>query len=116
MRLAEDLKVPSLTIGLMLGKAVKLADGNLDTHSHKITLNKDFLCKIAMENGCSLKSISLIANLNIARELWKGLSEDDSERFFPAILRLCFEQCRVIFHGDLEAVLIDDDGKIRYRL
>ena len=53
MILAQELKVPNLTIGLMIGKAVKLAEGNLDTHSHRITLNRDFLSRIAKEAGCS---------------------------------------------------------------
>lgn len=116
MLLAQKLKVPKLTIGLMLGKAVKLAEGNLNTHSHKITLNRDFLCRIAKEAGCSSEVSSVIANMNMARELWNGLSEKDTGRFFPAILKLCHNHCSSIYHGDLETVLIDDQGNIRYRI
>lgn len=116
MILAQNLNVPELTIGLMLGKAVKLAEGNLDTHSHKITLNRDFLNRIAMEAGCSSETSSIIANMNMAREFWNGLSEEDSGKFLPAILKLCHNHCSAIYHGDLESVLIDDDGNIRYRI
>lgn len=116
MILAQELKVPNLTIGLMIGKAVKLAEGNLDTHSHRITLNRDFLSRIAKEAGCSPEGVSVIENMNMARELWSGLSEQDDDRFFPAILKLCHNHCSAIYRGDLEAVLIDDNGNIRYRI
>lgn len=116
MKLAEDLKVSRLTIGLMIGKAVKLAEGNLDTHSHKITLNREFLGQLASENGCSQEAGEAINKMNMARELWKGLSKQDSDRFFPAILNLCHTHCSAIYHGDLEAVLIDYDGNIKYRI
>ncbi len=115
MLLAQELKVEKLTIGLMLGKAVKLAEGNLDTHSHKITLNRDFLSRIAKEVGCSSEICKIISDMNMARELWKGLSEQEADRFFPALLKLCHNHCSAIYQGDLEAVLIDDDGNIRYR-
>lgn len=116
MFLAQELKIPKLTIGLMLGKAVKLAEGNLDTHSHKITLNREFLGSVAIESGCSPNTLELIARLNMARELWSGLSSEDSDRFFPAILKLCSTHCSAIYYGELEAVLIDDDGNIRYKV
>lgn len=115
MVLAQQLKVPRLTIGLMVGKAVKLAEGNLDTHSHKITLNRDFLCRVAIENNCTPNAIEAITKINMARELWKGLSTEDSDRFFSAVLNLCHKNCLAIYHGELETVLIDDEGNIRYR-
>ncbi len=116
MQLAEELKVPKLTIGLMIGKAVKLAEGNLDTHSHKITLNRDFLRRIASENGCSHDAIEAIEKMNMARELWTGLSPSDSDRFFPAILQLCHAHCSALFIGPLQAVLLDDSGDLRYKM
>lgn len=116
MQLAEDLNVPRLTIGLMLGKAVKLAEGHLDTHSHKITLNRAFLSQVARDNNCSATALELIAKMNMSRELWKGLPLEDACRFFPALLKLCYNHCSRIYHGEFEAVLIDDDGIIRYRI
>ncbi len=116
MLLAQQLRVPKLTIGLMIGKAVKLAEGNLDTHSHKITLNRSFLCQVASENGCSTDAMKVIEKTNMARELWTSLSPVDSNRFFPAILQLCYSHCSSLYKGDLEAALIDDSGNIRYKL
>lgn len=115
MRIAAELGIRRLTIGLMIGKAVKLAEGNLDTHSHKVTLNREFLQSVAREAGCSRKAVDTIASLNLARELWESLSPSDAAQFFPRILNLCHSTCRQIYtptHGALEAILISDDGEI----
>lgn len=116
MKIAEELRIGCLTIGLMIGKAVKLAEGHLDTHSHKITLNKTFLVHMAEVNGISSEGIKRIGNISMARELWMLLSVSDADRFFPALLRECHRHCASIYHGRLESVLVDDDGRIRYKL
>ncbi len=117
LKIADELGVKNLTVGVMLGKAVKLAEGNMDTHSHKVTMNRQFLAKVAQEAGCSEPAVRMMANLNMARELWQSLPEYDANLFFPAILRLCKENCRRYFpHGSLSLLLIDDSGAIRHSL
>ncbi len=116
MKLAQELKVPKITIGLMIGKAVKLAEGNLDTHSHKKTLNHEFLTQVAINAGCSSNTLETIAEINMARELWKRLYKDDSDRFFQAILQLCYYHCSSIYHREMKMALIDDEGKLRYTI
>lgn len=112
MKIAEECGVKHLIIGLMLGKAVKLSEGNMDTHSHKVTINREFLMSLAEECGCSIDSKEIMANLSFARELPSLLSEADAECFFPELLRRCHLHCSEIFKGILDAVLIADDGKI----
>lgn len=117
LKIAKNIGFKDLTVGLMLGKAVKLAEGNLDTHSHKVTMNRQFLTQVAEEAGCSEIAIDTILHLNMARELWQSLSDDDADHFFPALLRLCKEYCRRLFpHGNLQILLIDDGGIIKYKL
>ena len=112
MKIAEECGVEHLIIGLMLGKAVKLAEGNMDTHSHKVTINRKFLMALAEECGCSEASREVISNLSFARELPSLLSESDAGRFFPELLRRCHLHCSEFFKGKLDAVLIADDGTI----
>ncbi|MDE6548858.1 MAG: cobalt-precorrin-5B (C(1))-methyltransferase CbiD [Muribaculaceae bacterium] len=112
MKIAGECGVEHLIIGLMLGKAVKLAEGNMDTHSHKVTVNREFLMSLAEECGCTTDSKEVMANLSLARELPSLLSATDAERFFPELLRRCHMHCSEIFKGKLDAVLIADDGKI----
>lgn len=116
MKIGREKKVPRMAIGIMLGKAVKLAEGNMDTHSHKITANKEFLKSLAKECGCSAPAIVAIGRFNLARELPSLLEEKDASLFFPALLRKCHQHCAEKFPNNLEAVLLADDGKILSRI
>lgn len=112
MEIARDMNVKAVTIGLMLGKAVKLAEGHMDTHSHRITFNKDFLKEVALGAQCSPEALNAIEQLNLARELPTLLNDCDASRFFAAIGKLCHEHCADIYNGSLRTVLMADDGKI----
>ncbi len=116
LEIAEAKNVPRLAIGVMLGKAVKLAEGNMDTHSHKITVNREFLKSVAKEAGCSQASLAIFDTFNLARELPALLDVADSSKFFPRLLELCHRHCSKIFHNTLEMALLADDGKILSRI
>lgn len=117
LEIANELDVPMVTIGVMLGKAVKLAEGNMDTHSHKVTMNHQFLHGIAKGCGCSAEALQAIDNAKLARELWSVLSCEDKKRFMPALLRLCYDYCRNVYSsGRLEMMLIEDAGGIFCRI
>ena len=117
LKIAAKLKVPLVTLGIMIGKAVKLAEGNLDTHSKKVVMNKEFLRQVAMEAGCSPDVESMIEKLTLARELWTLLSEEDSGKFFPCLLEHCFAHCVPLLpEGKLTILLIDEEGNIPFRI
>ena len=116
IRVAAEAGATDLRLGIMLGKAVKLAEGHLDTHSHKVVFNRDYLTRLATEAGCSPAAISLIGRMTLARELWEGLSADDSDRFFPRLLDDCLAVCAPLFPGKLTILLIDDAGRVRYQV
>ena len=69
MEIGREKNVPKMAIGIMLGKAVKLAEGNMDTHSHKVTVNRAFLKSLAKNSGCSDDALQVIDRFNLAREL-----------------------------------------------
>lgn len=115
LRIASELVIEKVTVGLMLGKAVKLAEGNTDTHSQKVTMNREFLCNVAEEAGCSGEAKESILSVNMARELWTALSPEDSDKFFPRLLSLCKEACHDCYpQGELILMLITDAGEIPY--
>lgn len=117
LRIAEDLKIGKVTMGIMLGKAVKLAEGHLNTYSKQVVMNKDFLQEVARECGCSPEAQNVISGMTLARELWKGLPEPDAALFFPALLRLCMKHCTALLtRTELTLMLIDEEGHIACRL
>ena len=120
LKIAADLKLPRVTMGIMLGKAVKLAEGHLDTHSKSVVMNKVFLKEVAATAGCLPAAADAIDRLTLARELWKGLSPDDSSLFFAAILARCYDACSTVYppvmpgpdRASLTILLLDEEGHI----
>ena len=113
LRIADELHIPEVTMGIMIGKAVKLAEGFLDTHSKKVVMNKVFLKQLAIKSGCSQEALALIENLTLARELWEHLSEADASLFFTELLDNCYAHCRPLMSdGKLTILLIDEEGHI----
>ena len=99
----------NVTLGVMLGKAVKLAAGHLDTHSRKATMDKEFLRKMLVEADCDIN----ISNITLARELWEKLPEEKLHPFASTIIRHCAAHCRPLLpNGCLTILLIDDEGNI----
>ena len=109
LTIAHELGIRQLTLGVMLGKAVKLAAGHLDTHSRKATMDKDFMTSILREAGCDLD----ISDITLARELWDRLPDDKRQAFASTVIRHCADHCQPLLpDGDLTILLIDDNGKI----
>lgn len=111
---AKQLGIKNITLGSMIGKAVKLAAGNLDTHSKNVVIDRSFLSQLARDAGCSNESISVIEGVNLARELWTSLSSTDLHLFTHAIAVKCHHHCKSVFNeGSLTFLLIDENGEIR---
>lgn len=117
LKIADDLHIGKVTMGIMLGKAVKLAEGHLNTYSKQVVMNKQFLMELARDCGCSPEAQKVISDMTLARELWKGLPEPDAALFFPALLNLCMKHClSLLSRTELTLMLIDEEGHIACRL
>ena len=102
LKAAHDIGFRKAVIAIMIGKAVKLAEGRLDTHSHKFVMNKDFLKHTAASLGIPPSPID---GITMARELWDIMPE----AFFNKITSLCKEHCLSVFpDGEIEIKLICD--------
>ena len=109
LKIAHELGFRQVTLGVMLGKAVKLAAGNLDTHSKKTVMDKTFIASMLEKAGCPID----LTNLTLARELWERISPEKIEDFCRVVLRHCMQHCRpLVPHTELTLLLIDDDGTI----
>lgn len=116
LEIAAQLRFPSVSMGIMLGKAVKLAEGHLDTHSRKVVMNKDFLREIAAESRCEDEVFELIDRLTLARELWDISCPAMRERFMTALLKRCMATCAPLLPaGQLTLFLIDEQGNVALR-
>lgn len=102
---AHALGFRRVVLGIMLGKAVKLAEGHLDTHSHKVLMNKDFLAKVAAEAGVA-DGVAILDGITLARELWTLMPA----AFFDRLQQHCYATCRPVFpDGVLEINIIRNE-------
>ena len=109
LKMASELQFREVTLGVMLGKAVKLAAGHLDTHSRKAAMDKDFIRQMLKESGCDID----ISDITLARELWDRLPEAGRQAFASTVIRHCAGHCNpLVPNGSLTILLIDDNGNI----
>ena len=109
LKIAHELNIPKVTLGVMLGKAVKLAAGHLDTHSRKTTMDLSFIQQMLQESGITID----ISDITLARELWERIPSEQLQDFAEAVIRHCAEYCLPLLpNGSLTILLIDDNGNI----
>ena len=110
LKMANELGFEKVTLGIMIGKAVKLAQGHLDTHSRRVTMDKAFVMQLLKEAHCCDEHIAKVQNITVARELWNILSPDEAERFSEVIVHHCYEHCKPLLpNGKLSIVLLRND-------
>ena len=109
LKMAHELDFQHVTLGVMLGKAVKLASGHLDTHSRKATMDKQFIRQMLEEAHINVD----LSEITLARELWEKIPEEQLQAFATTIIRHCADHCTPLLpDGMLTILLIDDNGKI----
>ncbi len=109
LKMAHELSIRNITLGVMLGKAVKLAAGHLDTHSRKATMDKAFVQQMLDEAGCQAD----LEKITLARELWQAIPQDKIEDFCHVVLQHCMQHCSpLVPQARLTLLLIGDDGTI----
>ena len=111
--IAEELGFREVTMGLMIGKAVKLAAGMLDTHSREGVMDKEFIKQMALESGCPESVVPEIDRITLARELWTIIPQEYLESFCNTVIRYCHTHCDSLLpSGNLTILLISEEGKI----
>ena len=109
LKMADELGIRKITLGVMLGKAVKLAAGHLDTHSRKSVMDKAFIKQMLHEADCDID----ISDITLAREIWEKLPPEKLQDFASTIIRHCADYCTPLLpDGELTILLIDDGGRI----
>jgi cobalt-precorrin-5B (C1)-methyltransferase len=109
LKMAHELHFENVTLGVMLGKAVKLAAGHLDTHSRKTTMDKALIQKMLQEASCDID----ISGITLARELWDKVPSDRLNNVACTIISHCREHCESLLpDSSLTILLIDDNGHI----
>ena len=112
--IAYELGFRLITLGIMLGKAVKLAAGNLDTHSSNVTMDRDFIAELLKTINCPKEISDRAYSITLARELWEIIPENLLQSFVNEVKTRCKKACEHLCpEADLTILLIDDAGNIK---
>ncbi len=110
LSICADKGMHQVHLGLMIGKAVKLAKGAMDTHNQQCRMDKSFIKELAQECGCDDTMLAAIESMHSARELWDIIPQDSP--FFYHIARLCHDQASSVFPSEnLQVLLIAEGGQ-----
>lgn len=106
-------EIECVTLSIMLGKAAKLAQGFLDTHSSKVVFSPEFLGQIARSVGCSSSECKRVEQLTLARNITQILPFSYDAPFYRELANRCYAACKPIVGGkELIIVLVDNDGNL----
>jgi cobalt-precorrin-5B (C1)-methyltransferase len=79
-------------------------------------MDREFLSRLATDAGCSSATVSAIAEITLARELWTTLPEVDRGRMMHSLLAACHTHCAPLLPGGvLSIILIEENGGTLYR-
>jgi len=117
LRKIKETEIRKVTIGIMLGKAVKLAVGKTDTHSCISSWNKEFITEVALKCGYDADLSEKIMTLNMAGRLTEIFPFNNDEPLYQSILSLCYKHTKkIINHTELNFYLIGKNGEfIKYK-
>ncbi|NQX85844.1 MAG: cobalt-precorrin-5B (C(1))-methyltransferase [Flavobacteriaceae bacterium] len=110
-KIAISPAIKTVNMGIMLGKAAKLAKGDLNTHSGKTTWDKKFTANLAKEAGYPDEISEQILTLNMAGRLQEIFIFAQQEKFYQVLLKHCYKHCKNIAPNvELNLYLINNNG------
>jgi cobalt-precorrin-5B (C1)-methyltransferase len=94
-----------INLGIMTGKAFKLAEGHLDTHSHKVIVNIDFLVNIAQQCGYPEEIIQKIKTITVANAITGIIPASKDAVFYKSVAEKCQEVCKNVLGESIHFTL-----------
>ncbi|MFC5045044.1 cobalt-precorrin-5B (C(1))-methyltransferase [Aquimarina hainanensis] len=86
-------EIKTVYMGIMLGKAAKLAQGQLNTHSGKTSWDKKFIYELAIEAAYEEEIAKKVLMLNMAGRLQEIFTFTSCEKFYQLLLQKCYNHC-----------------------
>ncbi|TCO06048.1 cobalt-precorrin-5B (C(1))-methyltransferase CbiD [Natronoflexus pectinivorans] len=85
VKLAAENGITKITVGIMPGKAIKLAEGHLNTHSAVSSFNSAFASQLARDCGYSAEIVSKISQLTLANAIQEFIPFGEDEAFYKML-------------------------------
>jgi cobalt-precorrin-5B (C1)-methyltransferase len=114
LQLVSKKGIQKITLGVMLGKAIKFAEGHLDTHSKNSSFNPEFASWLAKSGKYPFETVRKIKNLKLANAIKDVIPFSQTEPFYQKIAKLCYQQSKTIVKekAELSFFLIAENGDV----
>lgn len=113
IRIAVETGFKQISMGIMIGKAVKLAQGNEDTHSRNVTMDRQFVSDLAHQARVPQEAIDRIQSMTLARELWQIIPKDNLTSFIEVVRCHCMNTLHpYLAETTLTIHILSDNGEI----
>lgn len=107
--IADELGIRNIHLVMMIGKAVKLAAGHLDTHSRRSTMDKRFIARMLEEAGCPAEIVGKVSTITLAKELWTIIPKARHDSFVKVLTRHCHAVCsHLLTTSKLEIIILKE--------
>lgn len=93
LKVAVAEGIQKISLAIMFGKGIKLAEGHLDTHSKNVQFNPAFAAGIAEECGYPKNTISVITELKLANAIVDIIPFAEDVLFYQRVSEMCRENC-----------------------
>lgn len=104
-------QIKKVTLAAMTGKAAKLAQGHLDTHSHKVTVSFTQLSELAQQHDYPNTTITAIAKASMVKQIEEFIPFSSSEPFYTTLAKRCYEHCQPLIPSKtLQIILLNTRG------
>ncbi len=115
LKLVTNSGIKKIHLGMMLGKAIKLAEGHLNTHSKHNIFNAEFASRIAAECSYPETIVDEIKKLTLANALNTLIPLSKNEPYYQTLGKICFKQCKALIPDYTEftfTLILDNDISI----
>ncbi len=115
LKLATDSGIKKIHLGMMLGKAIKLAEGHLNTHSKHNNFNAEFAAQIAADCSYHESIVNAIRELTLANAIRDLISFSNNETFYNEIAQRCYRQCKDLIQENTQfsfTLIVDSEETI----
>ena len=96
LKLCNELSFRKLTLGMMPGKAIKLAEGHLNTHSRHTSFDPEFAASLAEACGYPDQVTEAVRNLKLANAIAGYIPFSQDEPFYLLVTGKCTAVCRSV--------------------
>lgn len=116
IKLAVEEGIKQINLAIMFGKAVKLAEGNLNTHSKNVVFNPDFLSGLVKECAYPLNISNTVQQIKLANAILDLIPFSEEELIYKKVAEKCYQNCVSLLPDNCTLnlyLLVGDEGLIK---